>query len=207
MNQQIYRNFDRRQFQDADGKVVNAMPEIAYPTQPTWEIIYRKRDNTAKDMSAIVSWRSAIDVDFSTLTEPMCRSTPGMITTSVSDGETTICVKQDADNAPFLAAVNGQKNGERIVWFEIEGYDADGESVFYDRFKCRAIMPIDPQGETEPPPDQLTTWASKAWAYALFGPRGFYYTGEIDCTVADPAGTRIYTVKTGGTYIELIHKN
>lgn len=202
MNTQIYRNFDRRQFQDANGKAVNSIPEIAYPTQPIWKIVYRERDNAVKDMSAIVSWRAAIDYDFATATDPMSRSTPAMIISATDeDGETTISVKNDADSAPFLAAVTGQKNGERVVWFELEGYDADGESVFYDRFHCKAIMPMDPQGATEPPPDQITLWSSKAWAYALFGPRGFYYTGEVDCKVADPAGTHIYTVKTGGRFI------
>lgn len=199
MNTQIFRNFDRRLFQDSAGKTVNTLPEVAYPNKPVWEIVYRKRDNTAKDMSSVVSWRAAVDVDFTVVTDPMCRSTPAMISTAELAGETTIYVSLDADNAPFLAAVTGRTGGVRLVYFELEGYGADGDSCFYDIFPCIARMPMDPQGATSPPLAQVAVWASKAWCYAMFGPRGVYYTGDVDCTAE--AETTVYTVKILADFI------
>lgn len=166
MNQKIYRNWDTKKTVDVNNAVSGVLLNIAYPQKPTFEIAYRDDSKQPIDLSSL-TFRAAIDTDFDTTTDVMSRTVVGQVDmTQAALG--IIKVPNNADNARFYSQVNAQKNGVRQATFQIYGYNSLGEEEFFDTMTVNAIMPVDPLGATEPPPDPEVEWASRSWADARY---------------------------------------
>ncbi len=172
---------------------------LGYNRLPTWYINFVTADAqtatvTAVDVSDAVTWKAAVDKDFSTETEPMCRTLNANIDSSRAD-EGIIGVVIDSFTATFLAAV-GTKARLSPVYFQLEGYNGDGNVIHSALFQIVAQNSVDPSGGD--PPD----------------PPGNYYTiTQIDLLLADkidedltgydakttPAGTELVFIDDSGT--------
>jgi hypothetical protein len=116
--------------------IIEDYPVIRYKEYKTieWNIGYWNNSTlafTAIDLTAfnVTAWQSALDYDFSTGTDPMIVSSNSMIdATDAATGK--IVVTYDADNSDFLAAVNGQSNGARYCYIDLNGLDASAHNVF-----------------------------------------------------------------------------
>ena len=149
----LYYNFDARHLCDALGDPVSDLPEIAFNEQPVWNITPLRADGQRMDLSAVVAWRAAIDSDFTSETDVMCRTLPEAI--SVSDG--TVSVPLDSNTNRFLQVVDRFES--RPAYFELCGLDAAGKRIFYLIFRITARMVLDP-GSTDSLPDAADLFAA-----------------------------------------------
>lgn len=156
----LYYNFDARHLCDAIGDPVSDLPEIAFNEQPVWNITPLRADGQGMDLSAVVVWRAAIDSDFTSETDVMCRTLPEAITVSGS----TVSVPLDSNTSRFLQVVDRFET--KPAYFELCGLDAAGKRIFYLIFRITARMVLDP-GSTDSLPDAADLFADRAYVMAL----------------------------------------
>ncbi len=156
----LYYNYDSRYLCDAAGEPVQDVPEIAFDEQPQWAVKPLKQDGSAFDLSGVAAFRAAIDIDFKSSSEVMCRTLSESIT--VENG--AVVVPLDSNTAQFLTAVNG--NESRDAFFELAGLNSAGKRVFYLIFRIRARMILDP-GTSENLPEAAELFADRAYLVSL----------------------------------------
>ena len=156
----LYYNYDSRYLCDAAGEPVQDVPEIAFDEQPQWAVKPLKQDGSAFDLSGVAAFRAAIDIDFKSSSEVMCRTLSESIT--VENG--AVIVPLDSNTAQFLTAVNG--NESRDAFFELAGLNSAGKRVFYLIFRIRARMILDP-GTSENLPEAAELFADRAYLVSL----------------------------------------
>lgn len=144
----IYYNLSTQYRVDDTGTRTNVKPKIRFKEKPEWTIHFVDSKNAAVNVAGIASWRAALDRDFSSSTEPMCRTLDADIDkTNAATG--SISVKLDANTAQFQAAVNGKASAV-AAWFELWGFNASGDPEVYVRIDCEAYSVVDPDGGTPP---------------------------------------------------------
>ena len=160
----IYYELLRKKLIDANGRAA-ACPTIHLGEKTTWNL-HLRTGSTAADLSGIVSWRAAIDKDWSAETDPMCRTVSNIDTTQAADG--ILGIPLNANTATFAAAVNGKRYADAT--FELRGYDATGDVVLVIQINVQALGAIDPAGvsDLDPVPDGM---ASEAWVRAYIANR------------------------------------
>ena len=75
-------NLTRQLMVDADNCRINTKPSLFFGERPVWELRFLEGEpgsaGTASDLSHIVSYRVAVDTDWNSATEPMCRTVEGI---------------------------------------------------------------------------------------------------------------------------------
>lgn len=156
----LYYNYDARYLCDAVGDAIQDIPELAFCEQPEWIIHPVRSGGAPLDFSRVKAFRAAVDSDFKSETNVMCRTLAESIT---FDGE-TIRVPLDSNTQRFLEVVNGSES--QVAYFELAGLDAAGKRIFYLIFRITARMILDP-GSTDTLPETVDLFADRTYVMAL----------------------------------------
>lgn len=156
----LYYNYDARYLCDAVGDAIQDIPELAFSEQPEWIIHPVRAGGAPLDFSRVKAFRAAVDSDFKSETNVMCRTLAESIT---FDGE-TIRVPLDSNTQRFLEVVNGSES--QVAYFELAGLDAAGKRIFYLIFRITARMILDP-GSTDTLPETSDLFADRTYVMAL----------------------------------------
>ena len=156
----LYYNYDARYLSDAVGDAIQDIPELAFCEQPEWIIHPVRSGGAPLDFSRVKAFRAAVDSDFKSETNVMCRTIAESIT---FDGE-TIRVPLDSNTQRFLEVVNGSES--QVAYFELAGLDAAGKRIFYLIFRIAARMILDP-GSTDTLPETVDLFADRTYVMAL----------------------------------------
>ena len=156
----LYYNYDARYLCDAVGDAIQDIPELAFSEQPEWIIHPVRSGGAPLDFSRVKAFRAAVDSDFKSETNVMCRTLAESIT---FDGE-TIRVPLDSNTQRFLEVVNGSES--QVAYFELAGLDAAGKRIFYLIFRITARMILDP-GSTDTLPETSDLFADRTYVMAL----------------------------------------
>ena len=157
---ELYYNYDARYLCDAVGDAIQDIPELAFCEQPEWIIHPVRSGGAPLDFSRVKAFRAAVDSDFKSETNVMCRTLAESIT---FDGE-TIRVPLDSNTQRFLEVVNGSES--QVAYFELAGLDAAGKRIFYLIFRITARMILDP-GSTDTLPETSDLFADRTYVMAL----------------------------------------
>ena len=145
---------------------ITARPVIHYGACPTWELHFYSGDPSetpeAVDLSGIISWRAAVDSDWNSTTEPMCRTLAADID-SIRKADGIISVPVNANTRRYLDVVEGRQSV--AGWFELRGFDDRGNVALVALISITCSNSIDPTGGTEPEPVDNDT-ASMTWVKA-----------------------------------------
>ncbi|MBS1371581.1 MAG: hypothetical protein HPZ91_16685 [Lentisphaeria bacterium] len=159
----FYINYNNRQFVDADGSPLSDMPKISYGEKAVWELHFFNAGNEPMNLSEAVAFRAAVDADFDSSTEVMCRTLPENIDASrIAEG--ILRVRIDALTGRFLEVCSGAETTQ--VRFELTGLDTNGARVFSCIVPVEACMVLDPETTTDVPTAPGLT-ADRAWVLAL----------------------------------------
>ena len=156
----LYYNYDARYLCDAVGDAIQDIPELAFSEQPEWIIHPVRAGGAPLDFSRVKAFPAAVDSDFKSETNVMCRTLAESIT---FDGE-TIRVPLDSNTQRFLEVVNGSES--QVAYFELAGLDAAGKRIFYLIFRITARMILDP-GSTDTLPETSDLFADRTYVMAL----------------------------------------
>ena len=146
---------------------IAARPVLTYAACPTWVFHFFSGDPgetpEAVDLSDIISWRAAVDSDWNSETEPMCRTLAADIDmTQAAAGIITVPV--NANTTRFLNVVNGKQSVGG--WFELRGFDSNGNVVMVVLLQIICNNSIDPEGGLAPGPVEVDA-ASKTFVLSI----------------------------------------
>lgn len=185
---ELYYNYDARYLCDAVGDAIQDIPELAFCEQPEWIIHPVRAGGAPLDFAHVKAFRAAVDSDFKSDTNVMCRTLAESIT---FDGE-AIHVPLDSNTQRFLEVVNGSES--HVAYFELAGLDASGKRIFYLIFRITARMILDP-GSTDTLPETVDLFADRTYVMALLR-SGWAVQYSTD-------GTQWSDDETGATYIRI----
>ena len=159
-------NLTRQLMVDADNCRINTKPALCFGERPVWEIRFFEGEpgsaGTAADLSHIVSYRSAIDTDWNSATEPMCRTVEGIDKSRAAEGILLIPINANTQN--YLAKIEGKESVNAT--FELRGFDESGFVVLIVQVAITCRGAVDPEGGEEP--DEVESdIASKAWTRGI----------------------------------------
>ena len=178
----IYYNTSKQCLVDEFNCQINSKPVLFFGEQPVWQLrLYQSEvgsepENT--DISGIASWRAAVDSDWDSKTEPMCRTVNG-IAHNASTGLLTIPL--NANTVSFLDKLENRKS--RDGYLEIRGYNYSGNVAMVIIIGIICHNTIDPEGDDELDVLDSNT-ASKGYVEALLAGKAnvsdVYTKDEID---------------------------
>ena len=175
----LYYNTTAQCRVDENNTRIAAKPVIHYGACPTWELHFFSGDPgetpEVVDLSDIVSWRAAVDSDWNSNTEPMCRTLAADIDSSQA-ASGIISVPVNANTQRYHTVVNGKQSVGG--WFELRGFDDQGNVSLVVLLNITCNNSIDPDGGAEPEPvdnDTATmTWVKAEIAQQLY----FQYSAD-----------------------------
>lgn len=129
----FYYDYDRGYFITAAGGVIALTPTLVYGEQADWQFVLKTATGDPYSLAGIARWTAAVGTGTATLA-----GTAEGVTADPNAG--TVAVPLDCDTPAFAAAVAGQINGI-YGWFELAGYSATEEKIFYIRFAV-ALTPV-----------------------------------------------------------------
>ena len=139
---------------------------LSYKACPIWEIHFVTIDEEGQyiptDMTRASTWRAAVDTDFKAETQPMVRTLPEKIDSSLAQ-QGILFVEVDADTQTFLNKVNGKQSVNAT--FEIRGTNTDGKTIFTYRFGILCYGAVDPYRASPLP--VASGVVSQDWVLAL----------------------------------------
>lgn len=155
-------NLTRQLMVDADNCRINTKPSLFFGERPVWELRFLEGEpgsaGTASDLSHIVSYRVAIDTDWNSATEPMCRTVEGIDKSRAAEGVLLVPVNANTQN--YLSKIEGKESVNAT--FELRGFDENGIVVLIVQIAVTCRGAIDPEGGN-PPMEVDSDVASKAW--------------------------------------------
>lgn len=152
---QLIYDIDRKVFRSTSGTVRTSFrPSISYGERTSWQIEIQATDAGEVSLGGATAWRSAIDQDFNSSTEPMARTTSGITMDTTGDWPVAT-VAIDTLTERFRSVCDGRQTTP--VYFELAGLDASGDTVFYICFAIDALFPIDPAAAGTLTPVNVTT--------------------------------------------------
>jgi hypothetical protein len=89
----VYIDFNNSTVVDAQLGRIGDYPKISYKSRPTLKLIFLSMEGSP-NMSDAQSWHAAIDTDFTTTTEPMCRTFDDGIDRSEATSRHLICISR-----------------------------------------------------------------------------------------------------------------
>ena len=175
----LYYNTTAQCRVDENNTRIAAKPVIHYGACPIWELHFFSGDPSETpeivDLSDIVAWRAAVDSDWNSTTEPMCRTLDEDIDASQA-ASGIISVPVNANTQRYHTVVNGKQSVG--AWFELRGFDDQGNVTLVVLLNITCSNSIDPTGGAEPEPvdnDTATmTWVKAEIAQQLY----FQYSAD-----------------------------
>lgn len=166
----LYYNTTAQCRVDENNTRIAVKPVLHYGACPSWELHFFSGEPSktpeAVDLSDIISWRAAVDSDWKGNTGPMCRTLDTDIDASrAEDG--IISVPVNANTQAYQTAVNGKQSISG--WFELRGFDDNGNVVLVALLDITCNNSIDPTGGAEPEPVDNDT-ATMTWVTAQIAP-------------------------------------
>ena len=153
---------------------IAAKPVIHYGAVPVWELHFYSGDPSetpeAVDLTDIISCRAAVDSDWNSSTEPMCRTLAADIDMS-RKAQGIISVPVNANTQRYLSVVNGKQSVSG--WFELRGFDVNGNVTLVVLLNITCNNSIDPAGGAEPEPVDNDT-ATMTWVRAVIAQQLYY---------------------------------
>lgn len=108
-------NLTRQLMVDADNCRINTKPSLFFGERPVWELRFLEGEpgsaGTASDLSHIVSYRVAIDTDWNSATEPMCRTVEGIDKSRAAEGVLLVPVNANTQN--YLSKIEAKSRSTR----------------------------------------------------------------------------------------------
>ena len=187
---------------DAYNRKTGYKPTLAYGSKPEWKFTL-----IGVSLPGITGWRAAVDVDFTSSTDPMCRTTTGIAAAVDDDQNAVVTIPLNAKTARFQQVCDGKQSC--AAYMEIAGMDAAGEQILYVCFPIIASYVIDPQaaGTLEPVSVTALTEAQVAAiaqnaANAAFAPTATVTQTDTGATftVTDKDGTTTANLTNGKEY-------
>lgn len=174
---------------------IAAKPILHYGACPVWELHFYSGDPSetpeAVDLSDIISWRAAVDSDWNSSTEPMCRTLAADIDMS-RKAQGIIGVPVNANTQRYLTVVDGKQSVGG--WFELRGFDDQGNVALVALLNITCSNSIDPTGGAEPEPVDNDT-ATMTWVKAEIAQQLYYQYSADGSTWHNPpmvSGTDVY---------------
>ena len=192
----LYYNTTAQCRVDENNTRISAKPVLYYGACPTWDIHFFSGDPgetpTPVDLSDVTAWRAAVDSDWNSSTEPMCRTLSADIDASQAEGG-IISVPVNANTQRYLTVVNGKQSVG--AFFELRGFDDQGNVTLVVLLNITANNSIDPDGGAEPEPVDNDT-ATMTWTNARIAQQLYYeYSANGIANWHNPpmaAGTDLY---------------
>ena len=191
----LYYNTTAQCRVDENNTRIAAKPVIHYGACPTWDLHFFSGDPgetpEAVDLSDIVAWRAAVDSDWNSSTEPMCRTLDEDIDASQAE-DGIISVPVNANTQSYLTVVNGKQSVG--AWFELRGFDDQGNVTLVVLLNITCSNSIDPDGGAEPEPVDNDT-ATMTWVKAEIAQQLYFQYSADGSTWHNPpmvSGTDIY---------------
>ena len=174
---------------------IAAKPILHYGACPVWELHFYSGDPSetpeAVDLSDIISCRAAVDSDWNSSTEPMCRTLAADIDMS-RKAQGIISVPVNANTQRYLTVVNGKQSVG--AWFELRGFDDQGNVSLVVLLNITCSNSIDPTGGAEPEPVDNDT-ATMTWVKAEIAQQLYFQYSADGSTWHNPpmvSGTDVY---------------
>lgn len=187
----LYYNLSRQCRVDADNNQISSKPTIYLAEKPTWTLHFYSGDpgsgTTAVDLSDVVTWRAAIDNDWTGTTVPMCRTISGIDQTKAADG--ILGVPLNANTQRCSSAVEGKKSLDAT--FELRGYDSNGVVIRIIQMDVMVHNTVDPSEGQEVPVDLSLVTAEAADVLApkrIYTSGGSLVTGSIQTVTPTVSG-------------------
>ena len=191
----LYYNTTAQCRVDENNTRIAAKPIIHYGACPTWELHFFSGDPSetpeAVDLSDIVAWRAAVDSDWNSSTEPMCRTLDEDIDASQAEAG-IIAVPVNANTQRYHTVVNGKQSVG--AWFELRGFDDQGNVALVVLLNITCSNSIDPDGGAEPEPVDNDT-ATMTWVKAEIAQQLYFQYSADGSTWHNPplvSGTDVY---------------
>ena len=191
----LYYNTTAQCRVDENNTRIAAKPVIHYGACPTWELHFFSGDPSetpeAVDLSDIVAWRAAVDSDWNSTTEPMCRTLDEDIDASQA-ASGIIAVPVNANTQRYHTVVNGKQSVP--AWFELRGFDDQGNVTLVVLLNITCSNSIDPTGGAEPEPVDNDT-ATMTWVKAVIAQQLYFQYSADGSTWHNPpmvSGTDVY---------------
>ena len=191
----LYYNTTAQCRVDENNTRIAAKPVIHYGACPTWELHFFSGDPSetpeAVDLSDIVAWRAAVDSDWNSSTEPMCRTLDEDIDASQAAAG-IISVPVNANTQRYHTVVNGKQSVG--AWFELRGFDDQGNVTLVVLLNITCSNSIDPTGGAEPEPVDNDT-ATMTWVKAEIAQQLYFQYSADGSTWHNPplvSGTDVY---------------
>ena len=162
----LYYNMTRQCRVDEDNCRLTGKPVLYLGEKPVWELqLYSGElgiEPGIPDLSNIVSWRAAVDSDWTSSTSPMCRTIDGIDKTQADTG--LIKIPVNANTERFAQNLNGRQSID--AFFELRGFDDAGDVKVIILINIICHNAIDPEGG-EPLEEIASDAASMAWTRAV----------------------------------------
>lgn len=182
----LYYNTTAQCRVDENNTRIAAKPVIHYGACPTWELHFFSGDPgetpEVVDLSDIVAWRAAVDSDWNSSTEPMCRTLAADIDASQAAAG-IISVPVNANTQRYLSVVTGKQSVG--AWFELRGFDDQGNVSLVVLLNITCSNSIDPTGGAEPEPVDNDT-ATMTWVKAEIAQQLYYQYSADGSTWHNP---------------------
>ena len=145
----LFYNLTRQCRVDEDNCRLTGKPVLYLGEKPVWELqLYTGEigsDPQLPDLSGVVSWRAAVDCDWTASTVPMCRTVSGIDKSHASSG--LIVIPLNANTDQFAQIVNGKQS--RDGYFELRGFNDSGDVVQIVLINVTCHNAVDPDGVGE----------------------------------------------------------
>ena len=162
----IFYNVTKQCRVDQGNSQVAGKPVLYLGEKPTWELqLYSGdagTDPVEVDVSGVVSWRSAVDVDWNHATLPMCRTIDGIDKSRASTGLLGIPLNANTQNFSEGMGSSKSKDG----FWEVRGFDSSGNVTFIVIIPIICHNAVDPDGVNDLE-DVSSDAASMSWTRAV----------------------------------------
>ena len=179
----IYYNTTKQCLVDEFNCQINNKPMLFFGEKPVWQLqLYQGEvglEPEKANVSHVVSWSSAVDVDWDNTSAPMCRTPSGIDASESSEG--LLGIPMNANTISFLNKIEKKRSCEG--YWEVRGYDSIGNIVMIIIIGIICHNSIDHNGgaQLDEPENNI---ASKAWVEAMLSGKvnaaDVYTKNELD---------------------------
>ena len=145
----IFYNLTRQCRVDEDNCRLTGKPVLYLGEKPEWELqLYAGElgsEPEYPDVSNVVSWRAAVDCDWTAATSPMCRTVSGIDKSNAASG--LLVVPINANTGRFASVLDGRQS--RDGFFELRGFDDSGNVIQIVLINVTCHNSVDPDGVSE----------------------------------------------------------
>ena len=163
----LYYNLTRQCRVNEDNCVISGRPVLYLGARPELVLHFYTgepgSDPVSADLSNVAAWRAAVDADWSSTTDPMCRTLPEDID-AASAASGVIKLPLNTCTVRFAEALGNRQSLEAC--FELRGFDASGAAATVILFNviCHNAVDADGGAALDDVPSDVPT---KSWILAV----------------------------------------